>query len=166
MQQASILIVDDQPVNLGILVECLKAAGFKTLVAANGEWALQQIDQIQPDLILLDVMMPGIDGFETCRRLKANATTREIPIIFMTALADLGDKVKGFEVGGVDYITKPFQQEEVLARVRTHVTIVAQRRQLEELNTRKDQFFSLIAHDLRSPVSSLRGLLHFTLYIN
>ena len=115
------LIVDDNPVNLGVLTNYLKACGYKTPIATHGEVALTRAKLIAPDLILLDVVMPGIDGFETCRRLKADDATKEIPVIFMTALASPEDKVRGFEVGGVDYVTKPFHQEEVLARVATHV---------------------------------------------
>jgi len=132
--ESTVLIVDDDPTNLNVLVDTLIDEGFIVSVAKSGEGALNQVEEVNPDIILLDVRMPGIDGFETCRRLKANDTTKEIPVIFMTALADTMDKVKGFEVGGVDYITKPFQHEEVLARVKAHLTIVHQQRQLRELN--------------------------------
>ena len=113
-----ILLVDDTPTNLGVLFELLKGRGFKVSVAEDGESALEQVNYARPDLILLDVLMPLMDGFTTCERLKAQPETREIPVIFMTALTDTVDKVKGFELGAVDYITKPFQQEEVLARIR------------------------------------------------
>ncbi len=119
-----ILVVDDNSTNLGVLSDYLEDQGFTTRVASSGELALQRAKRIQPALILLDVMMPpGIDGFETCRRLKANESTKDIPVIFMTALSSTKDKVKGFSVGGVDYITKPIQHEEVLARVTTHLRI-------------------------------------------
>ncbi|RKZ52237.1 MAG: hypothetical protein DRR16_04470 [Candidatus Parabeggiatoa sp. nov. 3] len=119
-----ILIVDDNASNLSVLSDYLKAQGFATRIATNGEITLQRAQRIQPVLILLDVMMPpGIDGFETCRRLKADDKTQDIPVIFMTALTSTEDKVKGFEVGGVDYITKPIQHEEVLARITTHIRI-------------------------------------------
>ncbi len=118
-----ILIVDDMPTNLEVLFETLTGEGFEVSVATGGESALQQAKYAQPDLILLDVMMPGIDGFETCRRFQSNPTTQDIPIIFMTALADSTDKVKGLSLGAVDYITKPFQQEEVLARIRIHLKL-------------------------------------------
>ncbi|GAK49956.1 signal transduction histidine kinase [Candidatus Moduliflexus flocculans] len=120
---ATVLIVDDNPTNLGVLTNYLKAYGYKTPIASNGELALRRARHICPDLILLDVLLPGIDGFETCRRLKADETTKDIPIIFMTALTSPEDKLKGFGAGGVDYIAKPFHQEEVLARVATHVHI-------------------------------------------
>ncbi|HEY9761742.1 MAG TPA: response regulator, partial [Trichocoleus sp.] len=115
-QQNSILIVDDIPTNIKVLVDYLAQAGFKISVAKSGESALEKAQKISPDLILLDVMMPGIDGFETCRRFKANPESRRIPIIFMTALSDVADKVKGLQLGAVDYITKPIQLEETLAR--------------------------------------------------
>jgi signal transduction histidine kinase len=115
-----ILIVDDNATNLSVLSQSLKSAGYKVRMAANGNDALAQIERALPELILLDVQMPGIDGFETCRRLQANPTTQRIPVIFMTALADAESKVKGLSLGAVDYITKPFEQAEVLARVKVH----------------------------------------------
>ncbi|MBD1939277.1 response regulator [Microcoleus sp. FACHB-68] len=118
-----ILIVDDNPTNLQLLFDCLTTAGYKVWVARSGQSAIKKVEYSPPDLILLDVLMPGIDGFETCRYLKASESTKDIPVIFMTALADTENKVKGFNAGAVDYITKPFQQEEVLARVQTHLSI-------------------------------------------
>src|SRR3954468_1127701 len=119
----TILIVDDTPANLGVLVETLGTAGYQLMVAEDGEEALAQTLQIQPDLILMDVMMPGLNGFETCRRLKARPETKDIPVLFMTALNETADKMKAFSVGGVDYITKPIEHEEALARVRTHLAL-------------------------------------------
>jgi len=119
----SILIVDDMPVNLAVLVDYLEEYGFNIRIARRGETALQRVQYDAPNLILLDVLLPGIDGFETCRRLKANASTAEIPVIFMTSLASAEDKIKGFEVGAVDYVTKPLQQAEVLARLTTHLRL-------------------------------------------
>lgn len=113
----SILMVDDTPTNLAVLCEILTESGFELRVAEDGLSALEQMDHACPDLILLDVLMPGINGFETCRRLKERPDTRDIPVIFMTALTDTVDKLKGFELGAVDYITKPLQHEEVLTRV-------------------------------------------------
>lgn len=118
-----VLIVDDNPTNLSVLSHALKEAGFKIRVAMDGESAIEQAEEDPPELILLDVQMPGIDGFETCLRLKAKPETRNIPVIFITASADIDDKVKGLSVGAVDYITKPFQHEEVLARVRVHLKL-------------------------------------------
>ncbi|MGK7929343.1 MAG: response regulator [Spirulina sp.] len=135
MTQATLLIVDDNPTNIKVLFDFLQENQFKVLVAKNGENTLAKLKVITPDLILLDVMMPGIDGFETCRRIKANPQTKDIPVIFMTALADTEHKVKGFSVGAVDYVTKPFQQEEVLARVRLHLQIRELTRELAEKNS-------------------------------
>lgn len=122
-EKAIILIVDDQPTNLSSLLEFLDRSGFKVWVARNGQSALKKVEYSPPDLILMDGMMPEMDGFETCRRLKENESTKDIPVIFMTALNDTQDKVKGFNVGAVDYITKPIQHEEVLARLKTHLSI-------------------------------------------
>lgn len=118
-----LLIVDDQPHNLGILFDFLTRSGFKIFVALDGESAIHRTKVTKPDLIILDVMMPGIDGFETCKRLKQNLSTQDIPIIFMTALSDTVDKVQGFKLGAVDYITKPIHQEEVLSRIQTHIKL-------------------------------------------
>ena len=127
-----ILAVDDTPANLDILSKALKEAGFAVAVEIDGEGAIEQVEYHTPDLILLDVQMPGIDGFETCRRLKMNPDTKEIPVIFMTALNDTAHKVKGLTLGAVDYITKPFEQEEVLARVRVHLQLYQLQQQLEQ----------------------------------
>ncbi|MEQ9624091.1 hybrid sensor histidine kinase/response regulator [Coleofasciculus chthonoplastes] len=126
-----LLIVDDQPHNLGILFDFLTRSGFKIFVALDGESAIQRTEVTQPDLIILDVMMPGIDGFETCKRLKQNPSTQDIPIIFMTALSDTVDKVQGFKLGAVDYITKPIHQEEVLSRIQTHIKLYHLQNQLQ-----------------------------------
>ncbi|HIK27948.1 MAG: hybrid sensor histidine kinase/response regulator [Oscillatoriaceae bacterium SKW80] len=134
LERDIILIVDDNQTNLDVLFEFLREEGFKVLVATDGETALEQLEYIKPDIILLDVMMPGIDGFETCRLLKAKQTTQDIPVIFITALSDTVDKVKGFQMGAVDYITKPFQHEEVLMRVQTHLTLRKLQKQLQEKN--------------------------------
>ncbi|MEL6489747.1 MAG: response regulator [Cyanobacteria bacterium J06621_3] len=129
-----ILIVDDNPTNLEVLSESLIQEGFQVAVAIDGESALEQISYHPPELILLDVMMPGIDGFETCRRLKENPDTYNIPVVFMTALSDAQNKVKGLSLGAIDYITKPFQHEEVLARVRVHLQVQNLARTLQEQN--------------------------------
>lgn len=130
----TILIVDDNPTNLGVLSDYLRDSGFRILVARSGESALKKVKYATPDLILLDVMMPGLNGFETCRRLKADETTKEIPVIFMTALAEPEDKVEGFRVGGVDYVIKPLHHAEVLARVTTHLRLRDLTKDLQEQN--------------------------------
>ncbi|MEG4034281.1 response regulator [Microcoleus sp. S36b_A4] len=130
----TILIVDDNSANLGVLSDALSQEGFEIRVAKSGKMALERVKYALPDLILLDVMMPEIDGFETCRRLQANPETKQIPIIFMTALSDTANKVEGFKLGAVDYITKPFQQEEVLARVKLHLKLHVLADKLEEKN--------------------------------
>ena len=134
-----ILIVDDILTNLEVLFDCLAGAGFRILVAENGESAIQKAKYAVPDLVLLDILMPGMDGFETCRRLKADEVTAAIPIIFMTALTEMADKVTGFNLGAVDYITKPFQQEEVLARVQTHLRLQQLTQQLRDQNQKLEQ---------------------------
>ncbi len=118
-----ILIVDDNPTNLSVLSRALKDAGFKSRVAMDGVSALEQVKEDPPELILLDIQMPEMDGFETCNHLKANPATKDIPIIFITASVDLTNKIKGLSLGAVDYITKPFQHEEVIARVKIHLTL-------------------------------------------
>ena len=130
----TISIVDDNPSNLKVLYTYLKSAGFEVLVAEDGATGIEVIEHSHPELILLDVMMPGIDGFEVCRRLKANAETKDIPVIFLTALSETINKVKGFEVGGVDYITQPIENEEVVARVRTHLIMMRMQKRLQKQN--------------------------------
>lgn len=134
-----ILIVDDTPANLEVLFNFLADYGFKILVAEDGESAIDKAEYALPELILLDILMPGIDGFETCRRLKVNESTRDIPVIFMTALSETVDKVKGLQVGAVDYITKPLQHEEVLARVQTHLRLRNLTKQLQAQNLQLEQ---------------------------
>jgi DNA-binding response OmpR family regulator len=118
-----ILVVDDDHTSLDIVSGCLEEQGFTVLIAEDGESGLTRADYARPDLILLDIMMPGMDGYETCRRLKEQESTKDIPVIFMTALADMEHKVRGFEAGGVDYVTKPVQREEVVARAGVHLHI-------------------------------------------
>lgn len=119
----SILIVDDTPLNLGVVVDYLESYGFGIRIARSGETAIKRVRYAQPDLILLDILMPGMDGIETCRRLKTIKAAKDIPIIFMTSLTTVEDKVRGFDAGAVDYVTKPLNQEEVLARVKTHLRV-------------------------------------------
>jgi diguanylate cyclase (GGDEF)-like protein/PAS domain S-box-containing protein len=131
---ALILIIDDIPANLGVMVDLLETEGHRVLVAKNGAEGLARAESEQPDLILLDVMMPGENGFAVCRRLKAGAATRQIPVIFMTSLDDLQDKLEGFAAGGVDYVAKPLQIAEVVTRVRTHLELSTLRRKLATQN--------------------------------
>ncbi|WP_120291521.1 hybrid sensor histidine kinase/response regulator [Paraburkholderia sp. BL23I1N1] len=180
MGEPVVLVVDDTPANLGLVVECLEGNHLRAAVARDGTEALRRAELVQPDLILLDVMMPGLDGFETCRRLKAMEKTRDIPVIFMTSLTRTEDKITGFRAGAVDYITKPLQMEEVAARVNTHLKLrVLQKLQAEqniqlqrEVKTRKQAEEALIevingvrnvsnaiAHDLRTPLTELRSRL-------
>jgi len=138
-RRGTLLIVDDQPNNIRVLFDFLVAGGYRVLVAQDGESALKKVANANPQLILLDVMMPGIDGFETCRRLKLDEKTKDIPVIFMTALSDTPYTVKGFRVGAVDYVTKPIQQEEVLARIDTQLTIRRMYLELEEKTRALDE---------------------------
>jgi signal transduction histidine kinase len=168
-----ILIVDDNPTNLSVLSEALASEGLRFRVAVDGESAIAQAQRNQPELILLDVQMPGINGFETCRRLKANPATQNIPIIFTTALADTESKIKGFSLGAVDYIPKPFSQEEVIARVRVHLQLKQLTQSLEQqVRDRTDalqqaqvqlvqqeklstlgELIAGIAHEMNNPIS-------------
>jgi two-component system sensor histidine kinase/response regulator len=167
--QITILVVDDTPSNLQALFDLLITQGYRLREARDGHTALNMIlSGAPPDLILLDIYMPDMDGYEVCRRLKANARTRDIPVMFISALSDTDNIVKGFEVGGVDYITKPFQFREVLARVASQLTLVQQRQQIEalrakdrqyfeSLNRMKDQFIQMATHDLRNPLNVILG---------
>jgi sigma-B regulation protein RsbU (phosphoserine phosphatase) len=148
----SILLVDDNPTNLQVLFQTLEGVGCKLLIAKNGEMALSIAGKALPDLILLDIMMPDIDGYEVCRQLKANPATSGIPIIFLSALGDTEDKVKGLQLGAVDYVTKPFQPDEVIARVNTHLTIHRLKREVE---SQKDQ----LEHELEVVSEVQRKLL-------
>src|SRR4051794_38601547 len=128
-----ILIVDDTPANVHALVAIMRTKGYQISVAVNGRQALEVVARTQPDLILLDVMMPEMDGFETCRQLKASDQWRQIPVIFLTAKTEVSDIVQGFELGAVDYVAKPFNAHELLARVNTHLTMDRLRRENERL---------------------------------
>jgi two-component system sensor histidine kinase/response regulator len=178
-QKNTILVVDDIPENVEVLLNFLDQAGFKVLISHDGEMGLETAEYALPDLILLDILMPGWDGFETCQRLKANSKTKNIPVIFMTALSDTMEKVKAFKVGAADYITKPIQYEEVLARVNAHLQLrqqqlyiqnqnqaLAQRtlelqartEELEKRNLELDAFAHTVAHDLKNPLGGVVGL--------
>ena len=145
---ATVLVVDDEPLNIDLLEQELGGAGYRTLSAVSGEAALTMAIQAQPDLILLDVMLGGIDGYETCKRLKAAEATRALPVIFLTALSETFEKVRAFGVGAVDYVTKPFQPEELLARVGTHIAL---RREIEA-HGRTRATVHLLVDDLRGAI--------------
>jgi signal transduction histidine kinase len=175
-QTGLILIVDDTPINLDAISETLSDAGYDVAIATSGERALQIVQRQPPDLILLDIMMPGIDGFATCQLLKADPQTCDIPVIFMTAMSDVNNKTKGFDYGAVDYITKPFQEQEVLSRVKTHLQLRALTQNLaqqvaiktvelqlattaaEAANHAKSAFLSAIGHELRTPLNAIFGM--------
>jgi DNA-binding NtrC family response regulator len=158
MSAASILVVDDTPTNIGVLLELLSDQGYTVLVAQDGETAIEQVHLTKPDLILLDVTMPGIDGFETCRRLKADAHTRDTPVIFMTARAATSDCIEGFRVGAADYVVKPFQDEEVLARVRAHLTLSGLHAQLLNMNHELERRVAERTAELRSALDEVQRL--------
>ena len=153
-----ILIVDDVPANLKVLGGILKDEGYRIRPVLSGEQALQVALKEKPDLILLDIMMPGMNGYEVCSKLKSTPDLADIPVIFISALSDTNDLVKAFQSGGIDYITKPFHAAEVSVRVANHLQICRQKNELKELNATKDKFFSIIAHDLRGPIGNLLSI--------
>ena len=171
LTKCSILIVDDTPENIDVLVKILEGEGFEVLVAKNGERGLGIATKTMPDLILMDVMMPGIDGYEACRQLKAVEELEEIPVIFLTARSDVEGIVEGFESGGVDYVVKPFKKEELLARIRTNLERAILARELlqlneqlkaeteaaEQANRAKSAFLANMSHELRTPLNAILG---------
>ncbi len=154
----TLLVIDDTPENVTVLLTVLTQAGFEVLVAQEGEEGIQTAEYAQPDMILLDIMMPFMNGFEVCQQLKQNLKTRNIPVIFMTALTETIDKVKGFNLGAADYITKPLQHEEVLARIKAHLTAHKMQQRLHERNLELDAFAHTVAHDLKNPISAMTSL--------
>ncbi len=162
--EGAILIVDDNQINLNLLSHILTRQGYVVQTARDGAQALASVASDPPDLILLDIMMPGMDGYEVCQQLKADEQTRDIPVIFISALGATADKVKAFEAGGVDYIPKPFQTAEVRARVQAHLRLRALQRDLQreiierdELIAELDAFAHTVAHDLKTPLTSIIG---------
>ena len=163
-QPADILVIDDTPANLQVLASMLEAQGHYARPVNNGAMGVQAAQLSPPDLILLDIQMPGIDGFEACRQLKADERTRAIPVIFISALNDTNDKIKAFHVGGVDYITKPFQLEEVQARVDIQIELQRLRKHDQQLIENQSQliaeldaFAHTVAHDLKNPLAAVSG---------
>ena len=144
----NLLIVDDSPDNLALLADMLEGRGFRVRPVVSGERALQAAQSEPPDLVLLDINMPDMDGYEVCRRLKADATLKAVPVIFISALGGVIDKVKAFSVGGVDYIAKPFHLEEVESRVRTHLTLRAQEVEITRKNAELKEMLHIVCHDL------------------
>jgi len=154
-KDSHILIVDDNLKNLQVTARILRDEGYLISLSQSGQSALNQIEQQKPGLILLDIMMPEMDGLEVCRRLKGNDKLKNIPVIFLTAKHETEDLVEGFVVGGVDYITKPFKREELLIRVKNHLELANSRKKIIEMNKARDKLFSIIAHDIRSPLSNI-----------
>lgn len=156
-KKPTLLVVDDVIDNIDILREAL-GEEYTVRVATNGPAALESVKKSLPDLILLDVMMPGMDGFEVCRKLKSDSAAWEIPIIFITALNETKEKIEGFSAGGVDYVTKPFHFEEVRARVETHLRLRRMQIELKALSDMKNHFLGMAAHDLRNPLGGIIGI--------
>jgi signal transduction histidine kinase len=155
----TILVVDDTPANIGLLVDALETRDFRVVVAQDGEETLRRAQFVRPDLILLDVMMPGIDGFETCRRLKTIEALCDVPVIFMTALTFTSDKLAGFQAGGVDYVTKPFQIEEVLARIDTHLALRRMRQEIAAQHAQLQENYTQLQESSRKLEEMQRQLL-------
>ncbi|MFZ4401751.1 MAG: hybrid sensor histidine kinase/response regulator [Bacteroidales bacterium] len=150
-----ILAVDDNQENLRIISNFLKDEGYKIALAMDGISALKILEENNIDLILLDIMMPEMDGFEVCKKVKANPETKEIPIVFLTAKNQTEDIVEGFKIGAVDYIIKPFKKDELLIRVKNHLELAISRKKIIEMNKTRDKLYSIIAHDIRSPFAGI-----------
>ena len=153
----TVLIVDDNPNNLKVVAGVLKEEGYDFRMAKSGAQALKVLEKIKPDLILLDIQMPEMDGFETCKRIKADESNEAIPVIYLTANTDTESINKAFKSGGVDFVTKPFNSEELLARIKTHIQLKVQSEQLVKQNVTKDRFISIISHDLKNPMATVLG---------
>ncbi|MFA7326129.1 MAG: hybrid sensor histidine kinase/response regulator [Candidatus Kapaibacterium sp.] len=158
-QDSTIMIVDDIPENLQVLGSIFAAKNANLIIAQDGETAISNAKEEIPDIILLDIAMPGTNGFDVCRALKEDPTTRNIPIIFVTAKTSAEDLQKGFEMGAVDYVTKPFNTSELLMRVSNHLELSKSQKSLEKLLDDKNKFISLVAHDIKSPLSGVKALM-------
>lgn len=158
-ESGNIVIVDDNPNNLRVLTEMLQQAGYKVRPTAKGDLALRSIENSPPDLVLLDIRMPGMDGYEVCRRLKAKEKLREIPVIFISALHEMEGKVAAFNAGGVDYVTKPFQIEEVLARVQTHLRLYRMQQNLESIVVERTEALRKSYDEIRRSQHLYRAIL-------
>ncbi|MEX0722789.1 MAG: hybrid sensor histidine kinase/response regulator [Gracilimonas sp.] len=172
LSNSLILIVDDTPANLRLLSHVLNKNGYKHIEASNGKEAVELAKKHEPDLILLDIMMPEMDGFEVIKKVKSDKLIQDTPIIFLSSLTDTDDKIEGFKSGGVDYITKPFQKEETLARINTHLKIRFLQKQLNDrinvlrhreiqlsrLNQKKDDLVRMVSHDIKNPLTGIIGL--------
>jgi CheY-like chemotaxis protein len=163
-QTPLILIVDDEPQNQKVLGSTLKKGGYSLILADNGTQALDLLKNKKPHLILLDIMMPGMDGFEVCKKIKQDATTKDIPVIFMTAHSETEKVIKGFQLGAIDYVTKPFKSEELVSRVKTHLKLKATEEQLrqkvkelETANRAKSEFLANMSHEIRTPMNGIIG---------
>lgn len=162
--QDTLLIIEDVPANIGVLLDFFHRKGFRVLIAVDGKEGLEVAQYAKPDLILLDIMLPDLDGFTVCQRLKANPELADIPVIFMTALNETVDKLKGFELGAADYVTKPIQHEEVMARVSAHLKLLHLQNALrdhadalEQRNQELETFSRTVAHDLKTPLNGIIG---------
>ncbi len=159
MSQGRILIVDDVPENIKLIGSALREKDFDISFVTNGHEALQLAAEADFDVILLDVMMPDMDGFEVCRQLKAQQTRKDIPVIFLTAKTESEDIVRGFKLGAVDYVTKPFNLAELVARVGTHVELKRSREIIQKQNNEHKELIHVLCHDLANPLGAIRGLL-------
>jgi len=177
LKMQTVLVIDDTQANLSVLLSVLNQHNLKVLSAKNGSMGIKRAEIMQPDLILLDIMMPDMDGFEVCNILKSQDSTKDIPVIFMSSLTETMDKVRGFKVGGADYITKPIQHEEVLLRINTQLKLQYQKHALEQQNQtltatmqeleqakklaektsiEKSRFMANLSHELKMPLTSIK----------
>ena len=162
------MAVDDEQLNLELLRFILEGNNYLFEGTSDDDYLFELLKERKPDLILLDVIMPRIEGFELCEKIKGFKEYKDIPIIFLTGKVNVKDKVRGFEAGGVDYVTKPFNEQELVARINTHVELIRAKNQIEEQaqnlkqsNDLKDRMFSIIGHDLRSPLSAAKLKMDF-----